>query len=51
MSCSRLDHPFVCSMVSLSQLLRTTADQVRKRERLKKQRLKLYRAELAAKVS
>ncbi|PNH11696.1 hypothetical protein TSOC_001466 [Tetrabaena socialis] len=32
------------------ELLRTLADQVRKRERLKKQLLKLYRAEMAAKV-
>jgi hypothetical protein len=33
------------------QLLRTLADQVRKRERLKKQLHKLYRAEMASKVS
>ncbi|GIM12696.1 hypothetical protein Vretimale_15993 [Volvox reticuliferus] len=32
------------------ELLRTTADQVRKRERLKKHLLKLYRAELASKL-
>lgn len=32
------------------QLLRTLADQVRKRERLKKQLLKVYRATVAAKV-
>ena len=32
------------------QLLRTLADQVRKRERLKKQLHKLYRAEMASKV-